>query len=128
MAGIQGSPREPRGFSLAYWFPARQNAGTVAHHNELAMKVFWAWQSDLPGKTGRHFIKEALNEAIDRINESREIEEPDEELQSGMHLDHDRKGLSGSPDLLANEILKKIDASTVFAGQGCSVLNDHLGC
>jgi hypothetical protein len=79
------------------------------------MKVFWAWQSDLPGKTGRHFIKEALNEAIDRINESRDIEEPDEALQSGMHLDHDRKGLSGSPDL-ANEILKKIDASTVFVG------------
>jgi hypothetical protein len=79
------------------------------------MKIFWAWQSDLPGKTGRHFIKGALEEAIDHINESREIEEPDENFQSGIHLDHDRKGLRGSPDL-ANEILKKIDASTVFVG------------
>jgi len=34
---------------------------------------------------------------------------------SGVGVDHDRKGLRGSPDL-ANEILKKIDASTVFVG------------
>ncbi len=94
------------------------------------MKIFWAWQSDLPGKTGRHFIKEALEEAIDRINESREIEEPEENFQDGMHLDHDRKGLRGSPDL-ANEILKKIEATTVFVcdvtpiGKGAERKNDQ---
>jgi hypothetical protein len=87
----------------------------LLNFDEMALKVFWAWQSDLPGKTGRHFIKDALLSAIDRINQSRDIEEPDETLQSGMYLDHDRKGLSGSPDL-ANEILRKIDASTIFVG------------
>jgi hypothetical protein len=79
------------------------------------MKVFWAWQSDLPGKTGRHFVRDALEEAIERIKERRDIEEPDEQFQDEIHLDHDRKGLSGSPDL-ATEILRKIDASRVFVG------------
>src|SRR5262245_45414041 len=80
------------------------------------MKVFWAWQSDLPGKISRHFISQALEEAIAAINQAQDIEEPDESFQSGcMHLDHDRKGLRGSPDL-ANAILNKIDAATVFVG------------
>jgi hypothetical protein len=109
--------------ALRLGFPAQQNAGSVARHSGLAMKIFWAWQSDLRGKTGRHFIKGALEEAIDRINESREIEEPDENLQNGMQLDHDRKGLPGSPDL-ANEILMKIDASTVFV---CDVTPVGIG-
>src|SRR6185436_17888904 len=38
--------------------------------------------------------------------------EPDEQVQ-GMELDHDRKDVSGSPDL-ATEILKKIENATVF--------------
>ena len=78
------------------------------------MKVFWAWQSDIrPGKTSRHFIREALEEAIARINEAQDIVEPDEGFQSAFELDHDRKGLRGSPDL-ANAILAKIAASSVF--------------
>jgi hypothetical protein len=79
------------------------------------VKIFWAWQSDLPGKTGRHFVRGALEEAIERIKQSGDIEEPGEQFQNGIHLDHDRKGLSGSPDL-AIEILRKIDVSTVFVG------------
>lgn len=73
------------------------------------MKVFWAWQFDLPGKIARHFIREALAEAIGSING--EIEEPDEAFQ--MQLDYGRKGLKGSPDL-AIEIMKKIEAASVF--------------
>jgi hypothetical protein len=42
--------------------------------------------------------------------------EPDEAFQDGkLQLDCGRKGLKGSPDL-AIEILKKIDAATVFVG------------
>lgn len=78
------------------------------------MKIFWAWQFDLPGKIARHFIREALEEAIAQINQVEDIEEPDEIFQTGMmQLDYGRKGLKGSPDL-AIEILKKIDAASVF--------------
>ena len=76
------------------------------------MKVFWAWQSDIDGKIGRHFVREALEKAIAALNDSAEIESrPSEE--SEMHLDHDRKGISGSPDL-ASTIFEKIRASKVF--------------
>src|ERR1700732_2125300 len=80
------------------------------------MKIFWAWQYDLPGKISRHFIRGALEEAIRQINGPEDIDEPNEEFQTGrMHLDYGRKGLKGSPDL-AIEILKKIDNATVFVG------------
>jgi hypothetical protein len=78
------------------------------------MKVFWSWQSDTPGKIGRHFVRDALNAAIERLKEPPEIEEPTaREARSAMHLDHDREGIPGSPDL-ARVILEKIDQSAVF--------------
>ncbi len=71
------------------------------------MKVFWSWQSDTPGKIGRHFVRDALGAAIERLKETPEIEEPTaREARSAMHLDHDRKGIPGSPDL-ARVILAK---------------------
>jgi hypothetical protein len=77
------------------------------------MKVFWAWQSDTPGKTGRHFMRSVLEAAIEKLNRDKDIDEPDEGFQSAYRLDHDRKGLRGSPDLAA-EILKKIENSDVI--------------
>jgi hypothetical protein len=74
------------------------------------MKVFWSWQSDSPDKIGRHFIRETLETVIKDLKEEIEaLEEPDREI----HLDHDRKGVPGSPDL-ANTILEKIKATTIF--------------
>ena len=78
------------------------------------MKVFWSWQFDTPGKIGRRFVRDALGAAIERLKETPEIEEPTErEARSAMHLDHDRKGIQGSPDL-ARVILQKIEQSAVF--------------
>lgn len=78
------------------------------------MKVFWSWQSDTPGKTGRHFVRDALSEAIAELQSSEEVLEPDtRDLKREMHIDHDRKGITGSPDL-ASTIFDKIDRSTVF--------------
>ena len=74
------------------------------------MKVFWSWQSDHEGRISRHFVREALSLAIKAINESDEISEAD---RDDLTLDHDRKGVPGSPDL-ANVILEKIKASDVF--------------
>src|SRR5258705_10705247 len=64
------------------------------------MKIFWAWQFDLPGKIARHFIRNALETAIAQINQTDEIDEPDEAFQDGrFQLDYGRKNLKGSPDL-----------------------------
>ena len=73
------------------------------------LKVFWSWQSDTKGKIGRHFIREALELAISELNEASDLDEAEREIE----LDHDRKGVPGSPDL-ANVILEKISASDVF--------------
>jgi hypothetical protein len=78
------------------------------------MKIFWSWQFDTPGKIGRHFVRDALADAIAALKQPDEIE--DAERPDGideLHLDHDNKGLAGSPDL-APEILKKIRASAAF--------------
>lgn len=74
------------------------------------MKVFWSWQSDHLGKISRHFVRAALEEAITALNAEPEINEAD---RPEIELDHDRKGVPGSPDL-ASTILNKIAASQVF--------------
>lgn len=72
------------------------------------MKVFWLWQSDTPGKIGRHFIREALSAAIADLTVEAEVEEPEgRDPRSALHLDQDRQGVPGSPDL-ARIILNKI--------------------
>lgn len=73
------------------------------------MKIFWSWQSDHPGKISRHFVKDALETAINELNAEATIDEPERELS----LDHDRKGVPGSPDL-ARTILDKIENCTVL--------------
>jgi len=73
------------------------------------VKVFWSWQSDHPGRISRHFVRAVLELAIEQLNESPEIQEAQREVT----LDHDRKGVPGSPDL-ANTILAKIRASDVL--------------
>jgi hypothetical protein len=73
------------------------------------MKVFWSWQSDTPGKFGRFLIRDALQAAIAELKAMPEIEEP---AREALHLDHDREGIPGSPELVRT-ILEKIDASDV---------------
>lgn len=78
------------------------------------MKIFWSWQSDTPGKTGRHFIRQALLDAITELKEVEDVEEPNERTnKDDLHLDHDRQGVAGSPELVRT-IFGKIDASAVF--------------
>jgi hypothetical protein len=78
------------------------------------VKVFWSWQSDTPGKVGRHFVRESLEEAIAQLKQAPDIEEPFErEARQALHLDHDRKGVTGSPRL-AETIFDKILASEVM--------------
>lgn len=73
------------------------------------MKIFWSWQSDHLGAISRHLVREALELAVASLNQELAIEEPEREVS----LDHDRKGVPGSPDL-ASVILEKIRGSDVF--------------
>ena len=81
------------------------------------LKVFWSWQSDTPGSTGRHFIKAALQAAI---SELKSVEEIEEAVRLDLHLDSDRQGVAGSPDL-ARLILEKIDTSFVIVADVTAV-------
>ena len=68
--------------------------------------VFYSWQSDLPNRTNRGLIEEALRKAAKAVHKSKVFEvEP--------IVDRDTRGTPGSPDILAT-ILKKIAASFVF--------------
>ena len=85
------------------------------------MKVFWSWQSDTPGKIGRHFVRNVLSAAIEQLKQTPEIEEPTaREARLAMQLDQDRKGIPGSPDL-ARVILEKIEQSAVFVADVTAV-------
>jgi len=78
------------------------------------VKIFWSWQSDTPGKTGRHFVRDVLQAVVDELKQAIEVDEPTErKSREEIHLDHDRKGVGGSPDL-ARIILEKIEQSVVF--------------
>jgi hypothetical protein len=73
------------------------------------MKIFWSWQSDTPGKIGRHFVRDALETAISELKQTPDIDEAFRDV----YLDQDRKGVPGSPSL-ADTILSKIEAASVF--------------
>lgn len=81
------------------------------------MKIFWSWQSDTPGKIGRHFIRDALKIAIENIKQDLDLDEP---IRNELHLDHDRQGVPGSPDL-ARVILDKIVDSLVVVADVTNV-------
>jgi hypothetical protein len=83
----------------------------------VTMKVFWSWQSDTPGNTGRHLIRSALEAAISELKIAEEIEDA---VRNELHLDSDRQGVPGSPDL-ARLILEKIDDSFVIVADVTTV-------
>lgn len=72
----------------------------------MSKTVFWSWQSDRSERETRHLIREALLVALDRLTGESDIEER-------IEIDHDTRGLPGSPDIVVL-ILKKIDAASVF--------------
>jgi hypothetical protein len=75
--------------------------------------VFYSWQSDLPNRTNRTFIQNALEKAIDGVLET--------ELQLDLILDRDTQDTPGAPDI-AQTILGKIDQSVVVVAD-VSIIN-----
>lgn len=85
------------------------------------MKIFWSWQSDTPGNIGHYFVRDALREAIAALKMEEDIIEPVErEAREALHLDSDRQGVPGSPDLAAT-IFEKIEQAAVFVADVTSV-------
>src|SRR5689334_5313282 len=75
------------------------------------MKVFYSWQSDLPKENNHYFIKGCLEKVVKMLNSEIVSADRPEKLE----LDHDTKGVSGTPDIFAT-ILKKIGDCQVFVG------------
>lgn len=74
------------------------------------MTIFWSWQSDLQGKTNRHFVRDAIEQALTELSEDQGLEEAH---RDELIIDQDSKGVPGTPDL-ATIILQKIDKCSVF--------------
>src|SRR6266699_1291017 len=68
--------------------------------------VFYSWQSDLPNKTNRSFIEEALEKAAKAIRD-------DDSIQVEPVIDRDTVGVPGSPNI-SETIFGKIDQAQVF--------------
>lgn len=72
----------------------------------MSRTIFWSWQSDRDERVTRNLIREAIMIALDRLSNAAEIEDR-------LEIDHDTRGLPGSPDIVAS-ILAKIDAADIF--------------
>lgn len=73
--------------------------------------IFYSWQSDLPNKTNRGFIEDALAKAITQLNKDVAIYEA--ERSDDIKLDKDTKDLPGSPHIVQS-IFEKTSAAKVF--------------
>lgn len=76
-------------------------------NEQAGPRIFWSWQSDYSESTCRHFIREALVEAIAQIALS-SIADADR-----PELDHDTKDERGMVDIAAI-ILNKIAGAAIF--------------
>jgi hypothetical protein len=72
----------------------------------MSKTVFWSWQSDRDNRVTRNLIREALVVALARLSDVVDIEDR-------LEIDHDTRGIPGSPDIVSS-ILQKIDAADVF--------------
>lgn len=64
----------------------------------MSSTIFYSWQSDLPNKTNRGFIEDALEKAITQLKKDVAVYEA--ERGDGMRLDKDTKNLPGSPAIV----------------------------
>lgn len=86
--------------------------------------AFYAWQSDRPQNEHRYLIRDALQDAIDRIKRTAgengtgaqatiDAAPPIDAMDGDLELDHDTKGVGGTPNI-AETIRDKISACRVF--------------
>ncbi len=74
----------------------------------MGFTIFYAWQNDTDPEVNRFFIRDALKQAIQMLRTDATVEER-------PTLDHDTRGVSGTPDIFTT-ILEKIDVCGIFIG------------
>jgi hypothetical protein len=72
----------------------------------MKLTVFYAWQSDTPSQFNRFLIRDLLNGAIKSIRNDASVED-------APRLDHDTRGVSGTPEITST-IFSKIKRCAVF--------------
>lgn len=70
--------------------------------------IFYAWQSDTDNKGNRYFIRDAIKDALKRLRR-------DESVEECPRLDHDTKGVPGTPSI-SDSIFEKIEKAAIFIG------------
>ena len=85
--------------AISGWTPLAflaEGPGTVGfdegERQRMPFLVFYSWQSDLPNKTNRGLIEQALGRAVKVISENGHLEQ-------AIRLDSDTTGVPGSPDI-----------------------------
>src|SRR5712691_10377601 len=72
----------------------------------MPITIFYAWQADLDERINRYFIRDATSRAIAKLS-------ADATVTDAPQLDHDTRGVSGTPDVFRT-ILEKIDSCAIF--------------
>jgi hypothetical protein len=69
----------------------------------MPITAFYSWQSDRDPKTNRYLVRDALVDAIAIVKGRAEVQVSDAERadRAAIELDHDTKGLPGTPDIFA---------------------------
>src|SRR5438270_577713 len=81
---------------------------SFAPGQSMDFTLFFAWQFDSPPNDNRYLIRDAAKDAVKRVAADADVEE-------SPRLDHDTKGLSGTPEV-ANAIFAKIERAGMFLG------------
>ncbi|MGB3510788.1 MAG: hypothetical protein WBA93_16445 [Microcoleaceae cyanobacterium] len=69
-------------------------------------KIFYSWQSDLPNKTNRGFIGDALDKAVKSLRN-------DDSIKVEPVIDRDTQNVAGAPDIVKT-IFEKIEQALIF--------------
>ena len=72
----------------------------------MEYKIFYSWQSDLPHKCNRTFIRESIDEAVAQLAEAGVVED-------APRVDEGMEGVAGTPEV-ASIMFEKIDDSAIF--------------
>lgn len=77
--------------------------------SDSTIKIFYSWQSDLPGNETRNVIQDGIKDAVRLLRDTVDLE-----------ADRDTQGESGSPDI-AQTIFSKIDDCDIFVADVTAV-------
>lgn len=77
------------------------------------IKIFYSWQSDLPGSETRNLIQDSIKDAVRLLRDTVAIE-----------ADRDTKGEHGAPDIVQT-IFSKIDECDIFIADVSAVCEYH---